>query len=104
MALCGQMQRKMAKKRRRQKPAANFSEWATTIMLNILSALISAALIKLLGLNQSSRVGVGVRPGSHTHIIPQNQIKTRRMDREFERMYFVYYYFLHGTHDSACDF
>ena len=29
-----------------QKPAANFSEWATTIMLNILSALI-----KLLGLN-----------------------------------------------------
>ncbi len=58
MALCSQMQRKMAnKKRRRQKPAANFSEWATTIMLNILSALISAALIKLLGLNQSSKVG-----------------------------------------------
>nr|DAG47455.1 MAG TPA: hypothetical protein [Caudoviricetes sp.] len=39
------------KKRRKRKPAANFSEWATTIMLNILSALISAALIKLLGLN-----------------------------------------------------
>lgn len=37
---------KWQKKRRRQKPAANFSEWATTIMLNILSALI-----KLLGLN-----------------------------------------------------
>ena len=39
------------KKRRKRKPAANFSEWVTTIMLNILSALISAALIKLLGLN-----------------------------------------------------
>ena len=38
-------------KRRKRKPAANFSEWTTTIMLNILSALISAALIKLLGLN-----------------------------------------------------
>lgn len=39
------------KKRRKRKPTANFSEWATTILLNILSALISAILIKLLGLD-----------------------------------------------------
>ena len=61
MALCGQMQRKMAKKRRRQKPAAR-SRWFESLILDIVGALISAALIKLLGLNQSSKAGPSCSP------------------------------------------
>lgn len=38
------------KKRRKRKPAAQ-SRWFESLMLDIIGALISAALIKLLGLN-----------------------------------------------------
>lgn len=64
---------KWQKKRRRQKPAAR-SRWFESLILDIVGALISAALIKLLGLNQSSKVGPGCGPAP-TFIIKPKQKK-----------------------------
>lgn len=59
-------------------PAAQ-SRWFESLILDIVGALISAALIKLLGLNQSSKVGPGCGPAPILLLYP----KTRKKQGEW---------------------